>query len=191
MERYPVARWSKTKYGGQFFPNSSIILTLILIKIQYLKNFLCYVCFCHTIMRISHNYTYISSLLSQPPFPSSHPSRPSQSARLGSLCYIATSYQLSILHMVVCVYWCYFLNSSHPLPPSLYPQAHPFHLCLHFFPANRFINIIFLDSMFALIYLFFSFWLATFCITGSNLIHITRTNSNSFFLWLSSIPLAE
>ena len=37
-------------------------------------------------------YVYIGgSLLSLPPFPLSHPSRSSQNARLGSLCYIAAS----------------------------------------------------------------------------------------------------
>jgi len=46
--------------------------------------------FCHTTMWISHNYTYIPSLLGLPPQP--HPTlspptvRSSQSTRLGSLC---------------------------------------------------------------------------------------------------------
>ena len=35
------------------------------------------------------------------PFPSFHPSRSSQNARFGSLGYVATSHQLSILHMVL------------------------------------------------------------------------------------------
>ena len=144
MERYTVARGSKTKYGGQFFPNPPIVLTLILIKIQaqYLKKILR--CFCHTITRISHNYIYIFSLLSQPPFPSSHPSRPSE-CQTGLL--VLYSNFLPILHMVVCAYQCYFLHLSRSLPPSLCPQAHPLHLCFHFFPANRLINTIFLDSI--------------------------------------------
>ena len=57
--------------------------------------------FCCTATRISHNYTYITSLLSLPPLPLFHPSRSSQSARLGSLCYIAASHQLSVLHIAV------------------------------------------------------------------------------------------
>ena len=72
------------------------------------------------IMQISYNYTYITSLLSLPPFPLPHSSRSLQNTRLGSLCYTATSHQLSVLHMgcvcvcvcVCCVYWCYFLHSS-------------------------------------------------------------------------------
>ena len=47
-------------------------------------------------MQISHNYTYITSLSSLPPLPDP---RSSQSTRLGSLCYTATSHQLSLLHM--------------------------------------------------------------------------------------------
>ena len=39
-----------------------------------------------------------SFLVSLPPWPHPHPSRSAQSAKLGSLCYIATSHQLSILH---------------------------------------------------------------------------------------------
>ena len=38
--------------------------------------------------------------LSLPPLPRLHPSRTSQSVRLGSLCYTETSQQLSILHMI-------------------------------------------------------------------------------------------
>ena len=37
-------------------------------------------------------------------------------------------------------------------------------------------------------YLLFSFWLTSLCITGSRFIHLTRTHSNSFLLWLSNIP---
>ena len=39
------------------------------------------------------------------------------------------------------------LHSSHSLPPLLCPQVHSPHLCLHPFPANRFINIASLNSV--------------------------------------------
>jgi len=52
-------------------------------------------------MQISHDYTYIISLFSLPPLPPSYPSRSSQNTRLGILCYIATSHQISISHTVV------------------------------------------------------------------------------------------
>ena len=45
-------------------------------------------------------YSHISSLLRLPPS-LSHPSRWSQSTKLISLCYVAASHQLSVLHLVV------------------------------------------------------------------------------------------
>ena len=75
----------------------------------------CYVGFCHTTMWIGHVYTYITPCwASFPPHP--HPSSLGHhSTELCSLCYIAASYYLSILHMVMYIYQCYSLNLSHPL----------------------------------------------------------------------------
>ena len=70
--------------------------------------------FCHTTMQISHNYRYMASLPSPYATPLDH-----QNARLGSLCYVASSHQLSILHMVVYICLCYFLHLSHSLLPLL------------------------------------------------------------------------
>ena len=47
---------------------------------------------CRTSPCISHRYTYFPSLLNLPPISPSHPSRPSQSTDLSSLCYIAASH---------------------------------------------------------------------------------------------------
>ena len=38
-------------------------------------------------------------------------------------------------------------------------------------------------------YLFFAFWLTSFCIIGSRFIHLIRTNPNVFLFMLSTIPL--
>ena len=103
------------------------------------------------IMQISHNYTYITSLLSLPPFPLPHPYRSLQNTRLGSLCYIATSHQLSILHMVVCVCVGVSMLLSpliYSVLPPLCSQVHSQYLTLCSFPANRFITTIFLDSIY-------------------------------------------
>ena len=110
----------------------------------------CCVGFCHTTAWISHNYTHVPQLLHLPPLPPSHRSRSSQSIKLGSLCYVATSHQLSIWHMVVYTCQCYFLHSSYSLLPPLHPQVCSLYLCLHSFLANRFINTIFLDSIYML-----------------------------------------
>ena len=111
--------------------------------------FQCSVGFCCATMQISHNYTYTTSLLSLPPFPLSHHFRSSQSSKLdATLCYRATSHWVSVLHTVVYICHCYFLHLSHPLLPILHPQACFLPVCLHFFPVNRFINTIFLDSIY-------------------------------------------
>ena len=93
--------------------------------------------------------------------------------------------------MVVYVCWCYFLHLSHSLLPWLWPWVHSLCLHLHSFPAGRFINTIFLDAIYIvnILYLFFSFWRTSLCITGSRFIYLTRTDSNSFFSGLSNIPL--
>ena len=46
------------------------------------------------------------------------------------------------------VYRCYFLHSSHSLLPLVCPQLHSLYLSLHSFPASKFINTIFLDSIY-------------------------------------------
>ena len=75
--------------------------------------------FCHTTIQFSHNFWYmyiyqkLYIYISLPPeSPSPHPPslKSSQSARLAFLSYIATSHQLSILHMVVYICQCYFLH---------------------------------------------------------------------------------
>ena len=59
----------------------------------------------------------LQSLLPPCPAPPSHPSRSSQCAKLGSLCYTAASHQLSILFPVMYICQCYCLNWYHPLLP--------------------------------------------------------------------------
>ena len=78
------------------------------------------------------------SQTSLPPATPSHPSRLSQSTRSSFLCYTAASHQLSVLHTVMYMFQCYSLNLSYPLLSLL---------CLYSCFANRFISIIFLDSV--------------------------------------------
>ena len=68
--------------------------------------------FCCITMQISHNYTYLS-LSRLPHLPPSHSFRLLQNARMGSLCYIVTCHQLSILHVIVYICQSYFLHLSH------------------------------------------------------------------------------
>lgn len=93
---------------------------------------------------VIYYYTYIPSLLSFPPLHPLHPCRSSQGTRLGSLCCIATSPQLSILHVIVYMCRLYFLHSSHSLPLPLCPQVHPFSTSVSpFLPSRQFMGTIF------------------------------------------------
>ena len=61
------------------------------------------------------------------------------------------------------MYSAYKLNKQ---GDNLQPWCTPFPICVNIW------------------YFFFSFWLTTLCVTGSCLIHLTRIDSNSYFLWL-------
>ena len=78
----------------------------------------------------------------------SQPSKMSHSTGLSSLCYIATSHQLPVLPMVIYMFQCCFVNSSHPFLSLLCLQVCS--LCLHvyFCPVNRFISTVFLESIY-------------------------------------------
>ena len=90
--------------------------------------------------------SYMSTFL-PPPIPA-HLSKLSQSTGLSSLHHTTNFHWLSFLHMVMYIFQGYCLNSFHPLLPLLCPQVCSLCLCLHSFPENRFISIIFLDSIF-------------------------------------------
>ena len=78
-------------YAQIFCPSLFFNLFLFNIFFNWRKIALqCCVGFCCTITRISHSCIYISFLLNLSPTPSHH-FRSSQSTRLASLCYIATS----------------------------------------------------------------------------------------------------
>ena len=110
-------------------------------------------------------YTYIPisppSCVSLPPS-LSHPSRWTQSPELISLCYVAASHQLSILHLVVYKCQCCSLTSSQLtlpspltllLPPSLpfpSPSSSPFSTSVSLFlscPQVHQNHFFFLDSI--------------------------------------------
>ena len=71
---------------------------------------------CWFLPYIKMNQTYVPSLMALPPTPTpSHTSRLSQSTSLSSLSHTANSYWLSILHMIVYMFLCHPLHSSHRL----------------------------------------------------------------------------
>ena len=97
-------------------------------------------------------------------------------------------FPFAILHMVICMFPCYSLSSSHPLLPALCPQVCFLCLHLHCYPANGFISTV-LDSIYMYQYIniyiniymcqYFSF--SPLCIMDCSFIHLIRTDSNVFF----------
>ena len=67
---------------------------------------------------------------------------------LGSLCRIANSHQLSILHVVMCMFQCHSPKSSHPHPLPQSPKDYSIHLCLFCCLACKVIVTIFLNSIY-------------------------------------------
>ena len=109
-----------------------------------------------------HIYIYVYPFPCKPPSPlASHPSKSSDSTRLGCLLY--NSFPLAIYsthdtHIYTCICQCHFLNLSHPLLPPLCPQVHSLCLHLHFFPVNRFISTVFLDCLNVVEFRFRAWW---------------------------------
>ena len=108
---------------------------------------------------------------------SPHPSRSSQITRWGCLCYTASSHQPSILPLIE--YMLMLLSPSVPLSPSV--------LCICVFPADRFIDIIFLDSIHMHQYIIFVFlFLTYFTLYNRPSVPAPHWNSGSFILRLSN-----
>ena len=99
----------------------------------------------HTSTWISHRCTYTSPILNLPLPPPSHPISlccPRATA-LRPLLHSLNLHWLSVLHMVIYMFQCYFFKSSHPclLPQS--PIVCSLHLCLFCCLASRIvINIL-------------------------------------------------
>ena len=114
--------WSLPSEAPFFFFNFNWRLITIL---QYCGGF------CHTFTWISHGCTWVPhpeppSHLPPYPIPQGHPSAPALSA----LSHASNLDWWSISYMVICMFQCYSLKSSHPrlLPQS--PKVCSLHLCL-------------------------------------------------------------
>ena len=101
--------------------------------------------FCHISTRISYRSMYV------PPAPNFHPILPLPVVRdhwIWAPCAIQKTFiGYLILHMVMYMFQCCSLNSSHPFLPLLCPEVCS--LCLHLYccPPHRLISTIFLDSI--------------------------------------------
>ena len=114
-------------------------------------------------------------------------SRSSQSTELSSLCYAATSHQLSVLQAAVHICQSQSPNLSH-LPASS-KSTHPFPISASLFLPCKYVHLycIFRFHICMLIYSIF-FFLISLCMTDSRFIHIS-TNDPISFLFMTNNPL--
>ena len=123
--------------------------------------------FCHTLTWISHGCTRIlhpesSSHLPPHPIPQGGP----RALALSALFHASNLDWWSILHMVIYMFQCYSLKSSHPhlLPQSL-SKVCTLHLCLFCSLTYRVIVTIFLNSIYMRYYtVMVSFFLTYFAL---------------------------
>ena len=95
-----------------------------------------------------------------------------------------SKFPLAIYFTYGIVNFCYPLHTSLLLPPSIPPCPQVCSLCLFFHccPENKFISIIFLDSIYTHQYMLFIFLFLTCftCIIGSSFIYPIKMDSNAF-----------
>ena len=141
--------------------------------------------FCQTSTWSSHGRTPVlhpepPSHLLPHPIPQGHPTAPA----LSTLSHASNLEQWSASHMIIYIFQCYPLKSS-TLAFSQSPKDCSLRLCLFCCLTYRVIITIFLNSIYTcinILYWCFSFWITSFCIIGSSLIHLIRTDSKVFFL---------
>jgi len=105
--------------------------------------------FCHTLIWISHGCTCVPhpespSYLPPHPIPLGHPSAPA----LSTLSHALNLDWQSVSHMIIHMFQCYSLKSSHPCLFPQSPKDCSIHLCLFCCLAYRVIVTIFLNSIY-------------------------------------------
>ena len=118
-----------------------IYLNWRIIALQYCDGF------CHKSIWIGHRHVspILTTLL---PASLPHPSRLSQSTALSALLHASRSHWSSVLHMVIYMFQCFSLISSHLLLLPLSPKVCSLHLCLLCCPVCKIISMIFPDSIY-------------------------------------------
>ena len=121
---------------------------------------------------------FIVPLLNLPPT-LSHPSRLSQTFRF-ELSASYSKFPLAIYFTYDNIYVSILLFPFVPPSSSLTVSTRLFFMCVsHLLPCKKVHQFyLFRFHIYALIYLFFSFWLTSFCRIGSRFIYFIRTDSN-------------
>ena len=121
---------------------SLIFISWRLITLQYYSGL------CHTLTWISHGFTCVPIPIPLPPPSPSHPSGSSQCTSPEHPSHASNLGWCSVSPLILYMFQCYSLWTSHPclLPQS--PKVCPIHLCFFFCFAYRVIITIFLNSMY-------------------------------------------
>ena len=131
------------KFSLYSFFFSFIFISWRLITLQYCSGF------CHTLTWLSHGFTCVPHPDPALPLPSPpHPSGSSQCTSPEHLSHASNLVWWSVSHLIIYLFQCYSLSSSHPclLPQS--PKVCSIHLCLFFCLAYRVMVTIFLNSIY-------------------------------------------
>ena len=119
------------------FLNLFVYFNRRLITFQYCSGF------CHTLTWFSHGYICIPHSES----PSNHPPHPIPQGCPNTLALSALDWS-SISHVIISMFQCYSLKSSHPHFLLQSPKDYSTHLCLFCCLAYRVIITIFLNSIY-------------------------------------------
>ena len=109
--------------------------------------------FCHILIWISHGFTCVPSHeppspLPPHPIPLGHPSTPA----LSILSHASNLDWWSVSYMIIYMFQCYSLRSSHLRLLPQHPKHCSIHLCLFCCLTYRIIISIFLNSIYVLVY---------------------------------------
>ena len=111
------------------------------------------------------------------PIPQGHPSAPA----LSTMSHASNLDWWSISHMIIYMFQCYSLKSSHPrlLPQS--PKVHSLHLCLFCSLTYRVIISIFLNSIYMYWYAVLVFFFLTYFTLYNRLQFLNLKNKKIFY----------
>ena len=124
-----------------------IVISWRLITLPYCSGF------CHTLTWTSHGFTCIPHRNHPLPPPSpSHPSGSSHCTSPEQLFHASNLGWWSVSPLIIYMFRCCSLKTSHPCLPPQSPKVCSVHLCLFFCFSYRVIVTIFLNSIYMLVY---------------------------------------
>ena len=115
-----------------------------------------------------------------PPSPS-HPSGSSQCTSPEHLSHASNLGWWSVSTLIVSLFQCYSLRTSHPCLLPLSPRVCSVHVSLFLFCILGYRYHLFKFHIYALVYCMGLYLSGLLCIMGSSFIHLIRTDSDVFF----------